>query len=220
MLIELEKFHIFTNLIVISYHQILPGEILELSPQGLKRLDIVHRPKISRPKIKISLEYEDSDVNQAASLRNTESSLGSPTPCCRSFEVRETTSPAGSLSSFDALGEEAETKTDGCNVIDSSEVESKQLAMSSENDDVKRASQKLERLEVAMSRHVQTSPTSTSSSSSSSRSGSPSPCTALVTPNGSKKRCSEAKKRTAPVAFCIFEYVYFSRPDSIFEGKL
>ncbi|KAH8025707.1 hypothetical protein HPB51_010791 [Rhipicephalus microplus] len=41
-----------------------------------------------------------------------------------------------------------------------------------------------------------------------------------ITKHGPKSVCIVPRPYTAPPAFCIFEYVYFARPDSIFEGQM
>ena len=41
-----------------------------------------------------------------------------------------------------------------------------------------------------------------------------------INKNGMFSRCIVPRPNSAPPAFCIFEYVYFARPDTVFEGKV
>ena len=40
-----------------------------------------------------------------------------------------------------------------------------------------------------------------------------------ITKEGVKSVCVVPRPKEQPSAFCIFEYVYFARPDSLFEGE-
>ncbi|GFN81612.1 Amidophosphoribosyltransferase [Plakobranchus ocellatus] len=41
-----------------------------------------------------------------------------------------------------------------------------------------------------------------------------------INKDGMFSRCIVARPNSAPPAFCIFEYVYFARPDTVFEGQM
>lgn len=41
-----------------------------------------------------------------------------------------------------------------------------------------------------------------------------------VTKHGIFSRCIVPRPEAQPPAFCIFEYIYFARPDSVFEGDM
>ena len=40
-----------------------------------------------------------------------------------------------------------------------------------------------------------------------------------ITKHGVESMCVYPRPEGDPTAFCIFEYVYFARPDSMFEGR-
>lgn len=58
-------------------HQVYPGEIVELSPEGVRSLDIVPRPKISKP---VTVAHEDPNLTDHVDI------LQAPPPAFCIFE--------------------------------------------------------------------------------------------------------------------------------------